>query len=97
MTNNLKFFEALQELYPYSNEVGEKLERKYFQSPYYSRPIHGTLIEVWDITQAWDLGRNEAQALQYILRAKWKDQEKDDLKKAIHFLERALEEMESST
>lgn len=61
---------------------------------YYSRKIRGEIVELWDITQAWELGRNEAQSVQYILRAKYKDQERADLKKAIDFLQRALKEME---
>ena len=63
---------------------------------YYCRSIKGIPIETWDITQAWDLGRNEAQALQYILRAQYKGQEKEDLEKAIKFIQRALEEMEDT-
>lgn len=66
------------------------------KSNYYSRSIQGIPIETWDITKAWDLGRNEAQALQYILRSQYKGQEKEDLKKAIRFLQRALEEMEDT-
>ena len=65
-----------------------------YSNTYYCRSIKGMPIETWDITQAWDLGRNESQALQYILRAQYKGQEKEDLEKAIKFLKRALEEME---
>ena len=65
-------------------------------SNYYTRTIQGKPIELWDITQAWDLGRNEAQAVQYILRAQYKSQEKEDLEKAIKFLQRALDEMEDT-
>ncbi len=82
-----------EQLKPIQNHFHDKKES---EDSYYARQIKGQRIEVWDVTQAWDLGRNEAQSAQYIFRAKYKGQEKDDLKKAIKFLERALEEMDSS-
>lgn len=95
----LKPFEE-EQLEKILNQTGrdkvEKIEKESEEnlSDYYRRQIKGTAIETWDITQAWDLGRCEAQALQYILRAKYKGQEKEDLQKAIRFLQRAVEEIE---
>lgn len=49
-----------------------------------------TGFEPWDVITAWDLGYLEGTALKYI--ARWKHKNGiQDLEKAIHFLEKAIE------
>lgn len=60
---------------------------------YYERQINGVSIQVSDITHAWNLDSDEAQAVQYILRGKFKNEGKDeiqDLEKAINMLKIAV-------
>jgi len=47
------------------------------------------LIQPWDIIDAYDLDFYEGNALKYLLRTKGSRQE--DIKKAIHYLEKILE------
>lgn len=48
----------------------------------------------WDVVIAWNLGYLEGTALKYI--ARWKDKGGiNDIKKAIHFLEKLVEVHES--
>lgn len=49
-------------------------------------------IEAFDVIRAWRLGFLEGSALYYILRAKFKGSEIEDLKKARRMLDRAIEE-----
>ena len=47
-------------------------------------------IQPWDVVIAWELGYLEGTALKYI--ARWKDKGGvEDLKKAIHFLQKKIE------
>jgi len=47
-------------------------------------------IQPWDVVVAWDLGYLEGTALKYI--ARWQDKGGiQDIKKAIHFLEKLIE------
>jgi hypothetical protein len=47
-------------------------------------------LEPWDVVLAWNLGYLEGTALKYI--ARWRDKNGiEDLKKAIHFLEKLIE------
>lgn len=47
-------------------------------------------IEPWDVITGWDLGYLDGTALKYI--ARWKHKNGiEDLKKAIHFLQKAIE------
>jgi Protein of unknwon function (DUF3310) len=47
-------------------------------------------LQPWDVVLAWDLGYLEGTALKYI--ARWKDKNGlEDIKKAIHFLEKLIE------
>jgi hypothetical protein len=47
-------------------------------------------FEPWDVITAWNLGYLEGTALKYI--ARWKDKNGiEDLKKAIHFLQKKIE------
>lgn len=47
-------------------------------------------IEPWDVITGWGLGYLDGTALKYIARWKHKNGV-EDLKKAIHFLEKAVE------
>ena len=48
-------------------------------------------LQPWDVVLKWNLGYLEGTALKYI--ARWKDKGGiDDIKKAIHFLEKLVEE-----
>ena len=47
-------------------------------------------LQPWDVITAWNLGYLEGTALKYI--ARWKDKNGiEDLKKAIHFLQKKIE------
>ena len=47
-------------------------------------------LQPWDVVLAWDLGYLEGTALKYI--ARWQDKGGiQDIKKAIHFLEKLIE------
>lgn len=50
--------------------------------------------EPWDVITAWDLGYLDGTALKYIARWKHKNGVQD-LKKAVHFLQKAIEVHES--
>lgn len=51
--------------------------------------------EPWDVITAWNLGYLDGTALKYI--ARWRDKNGiEDLKKAIHFLEKAIEVYEQN-
>jgi len=52
--------------------------------------------EPWDVITAWDLGYLEGTALKYISRWKHKGGV-EDLKKAIHFLQKKIEVMENES
>jgi hypothetical protein len=47
-------------------------------------------FEPWDVITAWDLGYLEGTALKYIARWKHKNGV-EDLKKAVHFLQKKIE------
>lgn len=54
---------------------------------------YGTL-QPWDVIVAWNLGYLDGTALKYI--ARWRDKGGlDDIRKAIHFLEKFIEVEES--
>ncbi len=47
-------------------------------------------LQPWDVITAWNLGYLDGTALKYI--ARWKDKNGiEDLKKAIHFLQKTIE------
>lgn len=47
-------------------------------------------MQPWDVITAWNLGYLDGTALKYI--ARWKDKNGiEDLKKAIHFLQKTIE------
>ncbi len=52
-------------------------------------------LEVVDVWDAFDLGRYECQVVKYVLRAKFKSKELEDLKKAAWYLNRRIEQMET--
>jgi hypothetical protein len=53
-------------------------------------------LQPWNVILAWDLGYLDGTALKYI--ARWKDKGGiNDLKKAIHFLEKLIEVTESQS
>lgn len=52
--------------------------------------------EPWDVITAWDLGYLEGTALKYISRWKHKGGV-EDLKKAIHFLQKKIEVVENES
>ena len=47
-------------------------------------------IEVIDAIEDWDLDFHEGNAIKYIARARYKNSFKEDIKKAIWYLERML-------
>lgn len=60
---------------------------------YYRRNFKGVEIQVNDITHLWELDADETQAVQYILRAKYKNSGSDelqDLRKAADMLSMAI-------
>ena len=50
-------------------------------------------FEVIDVIEDWGLGFHDGNALKYIARAKHKNNEKEDIKKAIWYLNRYIEEI----
>ena len=52
-------------------------------------------MEPWDVITYWGLGYLDGTALKYIARWKYKNGV-EDLKKAIHFLQKAVEVYENS-
>lgn len=48
-------------------------------------------IQIWDIVEVWELGYFRGSVLKYLLRAGNKGSKVEDLKKARHFLDRAIE------
>lgn len=55
---------------------------------------HG--CQPWDIIEDWDLDFWEGNALKYLLRRKPGVSRAEDLRKAIHYLERAAERAEDA-
>lgn len=53
-------------------------------------------MEPWDVITGWDLGYLDGTALKYIARWKHKNGV-EDLKKAIHFLQKAVEVEEAKS
>ena len=56
-------------------------------------------VELADTIDAFELGRWEAQAAQYLFRARFKDagaNELEDLKKAVWFLSRRIDQLEGA-
>ena len=52
-------------------------------------------LQPWDVITQWNLGYLDGTALKYI--ARWKDKNGiEDLKKAIHFLEKTIEVYENT-
>ena len=58
---------------------------------YYKRTIKGTEIQAIDIIKAWNLSYSEGEALTHLLRAKFKDCQEEDYKKAISHLNHCLD------
>lgn len=60
---------------------------------YYKHYIDGHKIEVIDIIESWELNHEHclASAIQYILRSTYKEDRRQDIKKAIWFLQHWLE------
>lgn len=56
----------------------------------------GRACQPWDIIDAWDLDFFEGNALKYLLRRKPGALRSEDLRKAIHYLERAAERAEDA-
>lgn len=61
-----------------------------------SHPSHYTFgrFEVIDVIEDWKLGYHRGNAIKYIARAGKKDNEIQDLKKAIWYLEREISRLE---
>lgn len=53
-------------------------------------------MEPWDVITGWDLGYLDGTALKYIARWKHKNGV-EDLKKAVHFLQKAVEVEEAKS
>ncbi len=53
-------------------------------------------LQPWDVVIAWNMGYLDGTALKYL--ARWKDKGGiDDLKKAIHFIEKLIETTERNS
>lgn len=48
-------------------------------------------IQIWDIVQVWELDFFRGSVLKYLLRAGLKGSKVEDLRKARHYLDRAIE------
>ena len=54
-------------------------------------------FEVIDVIEDWKLGFHEGNAVKYIARAKFKNNELEDLKKAKWYLDRLIEKLEGKS
>lgn len=54
-------------------------------------------IEVIDAIEDWKLGFHEGNVVKYVARAKHKENELEDLKKASWYLSRKIEQIEKDT
>jgi len=54
-------------------------------------------IETWDFIRDKDLSFHLGNAIKYIVRAGYKDSKKEDLEKAIHYLQNELENTNNRT
>jgi hypothetical protein len=71
--------------------TGEQIADAVLKPNYYKAQIKGVEIDVYDISDAYNLNNYKFNALKYILRAGKKDSLIQDLKKAIRCLERNIE------
>ncbi len=74
-----------------SPEHSQKVRRS--TPDYYKRSFKDVEIQVNDITHLWNLDADETQAVQYILRARYKNDGNDelqDLRKAVNMLNMAI-------
>ena len=65
-----------------------------------NHPAHynmGKKYEVIDVIEDWNLGFHTGNAVKYIARAKYKNNEKEDIKKAIWYLERHLKRIKEKS
>lgn len=63
-----------------------------------NHPPHYTFgkIEVIDVIEDWELGFHEGNTVKYIARAKHKNNELEDLKKARWYLDRKISQLEGN-
>ena len=81
-------------LYPEEKKnqlTGEQIADAVLKPDYYKVVIKGVELDVYDISDAYNLNNFKFNALKYILRAGKKDSLVQDLKKAIRCLERNIE------
>jgi len=71
--------------------TGEQIAEAVLKPNYYKAKIKGVEVDVYDISDAYNLNNYKFNALKYILRAGKKDSLIQDLKKAIRCLERNIE------
>lgn len=71
--------------------TGEQIAEAVLKPNYYKAKIKGVELDVYDISDAYNLNNYKFNALKYILRAGKKDSLIQDLKKAIRCLERNIE------
>ena len=71
--------------------TGEQIADAVLKPNYYKAVIKGVELDVYDISEAYNLNIYKFNALKYILRAGKKDSLVQDLKKAIRCLERNIE------
>lgn len=77
-------------------EWAEKLEELKDIDEAVNHPSHYNAgkYEVIDVIEDWQLGFNLGNTVKYLARAKHKGKEKEDLEKALWYLEREIEELE---
>ena len=66
--------------------------REMVNHPDHYRPSNSK-YEAIDVIEDWNLGFSDGNALKYICRHKFKDNPVEDIKKAIWYLERHLEQL----
>mgnify|MGYP006314236975 CR=1 FL=1 len=63
-----------------------------------NHPIHYNKgIEAMDFIESWDLNFSLGNAIKYIVRAPYKNDELEDLKKASWYINREMERIEKNT
>ena len=77
-------------------EAIDKIKDKIYVKDMVNSPAHYTFgkIEVIDVLEDWDVGFHLGNTIKYIARAKHKENELEDLKKAQWYLNRKISQLE---
>lgn len=86
--------EEIEEVHSYSMNKFKKINKETVDHPNHYN-IGG--IEVIDFIESWNLGFSLGNAIKYIARAPYKNNELEDLKKARWYIDREIQRLEKNT